>query len=381
MTSNTTLTARMLKDYAKSQTVGNGGDFEILGIAPIERFAGAPEQMHPKNIFPDCRSVISIIQPIPRSCYRGITEGTYWPNYSFYAYNRLNTLFRPMLTYNVARFIEDHGYEAVPIYPAVPEAYPEKAEPRAPGRPVPDININVRIAAMLCGLGEIGWSKVFIHPTYGPRVRIGTILTDAVLDYDEIMKPGTLCKMCMRCAQSCPGNAIPHRKENKTVTIQVNGKNYQWGDVHMGRCTATHHGVNPRISPFFKRYFQGVDLDINNSNISQATAYKLTFTLALAKWRSEYPEYPGTDVIPYYRQMLAHVGYFAVCGARGCIRACMDFQEKSRNIRQCDFATPVFPEKYWELPPPSQDDTGGIVEKKKLTDLFQEPDLDAGSWE
>ena len=379
---NEELTSRMLKDYASSLCAGGGCDFDILGIAPIERFDGAPERMHPKNIFPDCKSVISTIQPIPRSAYRGITEGTYWPNYSFYAYNRVNTLFRPMLTYNVARFIEDHGYEAVPIYPAVPEAYPEHARPVAPGRPVPDININVRIAAMLCGLGEIGWSKVFIHPVYGPRVRIGTILTDAELEYDEIMTPGKLCRKCMRCAKECPGSAIPHIKDGKPpIKIQADGREIQWGDVHMGRCTATHHGVNWRTSPFFKRYFQGVDFDVNNSDISESTAYKLTFTLALAKWRSEYPEYSGTDVIPYYKQMLTHIGYFAVCGARGCIRACMDFQEKTKNIRQSNFNTPVFPQKPWTLPPPSEDDTGGIVEKKKLTEIFQTPDKDAGQWE
>ena len=80
------LTAEMVKDAARCAGCGD------VGVANIERFAGAPRQMHPKNIFPDCRSVISIVQPIPRGVYRGITEGTHWPNYTFYGYNRLNTL-------------------------------------------------------------------------------------------------------------------------------------------------------------------------------------------------------------------------------------------------------------------------------------------------
>ena len=92
------LTSQMLKELAGKLSAGNSGA-EILGVAPIERFAEAPERMHPKNIFPDCKSVISIVQPIPRSTYRGITEGTYWPNYTYYSYNRLNTLFRPKVTY------------------------------------------------------------------------------------------------------------------------------------------------------------------------------------------------------------------------------------------------------------------------------------------
>lgn len=375
--SQTVLTARMIKDLAKKIGAG-GGDVEVVGIAPISRFAEAPERMHPANIFPDCKSVISIVQPIPRSTYRGITEGTHWNNYTYYAYNRLNTVFRPMVTEELARFIEDHGYEAVPVYPGVPESYPNHPDP-IPGRPVPEVNVNVRIAAVACGLGEIGWSKVFLHPVFGPRVRIGTILTDAVLEADPLVKPGTLCKRCMRCVPDCPGAAIPG-KDGPKITIRIEGQEYSWGDVHMGRCTATHHGINYKASPFLKRYFPGFNLDITRTTMSEELAYKLTHSLGLAGWGRENPEFPGKLASPYIKQISAHCGYLAVCGAKGCIRACMEFQEKTHNIGQSQFKTPVFPTKKWELPPPEADPTGGIAEKKALTDVFQAPDTDAGQW-
>ena len=317
---------------------------------------------------------------IPRSTYRGITEGTYWSNYTYYSYNRLNTLFRPLVTYDLARFIEDHGFEAVPVYPGVPETYPDHPEPVAPGRPVPDVNLNIRIAAMACGLGEIGWSKVFIHPVFGPRVRIGNILTDAELDPDPLPEPKTLCKRCMKCVKMCPGNAIPGKDELPSIKIHIEGKEYEWGDVNMGRCTATHHGINWKASPFLKKFFPGFNLDITKTTMSEELAYKTAYTLALGGWGRQNPEFPGSYVNPYYRQILDHVGYFAVCGAKGCIRACMEFQEKTHNIGQSEFSTPVFPEKAWELPPPENDSTGGIVEKKALTELYQAPDLDAGEW-
>ena len=369
----------MLKEFADKLSAGGGGN-GILGVAPIERFNEAPERMHPKNIFPDCKSVISIVQPIPRSTYRGITSGTYWPNYTYYSYNRLNTLFRPMVTYEVARFIEDHGFEAVPVYPGVPEVYPENPEPVAPGRPVPEININVRIAAVACGLGEIGWSKVFIHKVFGPRVRIGTILTDAVLEPDALVEPGTICKRCMKCVPDCPGNAIPRPGDRPSIKIHIEDKEYEWGDVHMGRCTATHHGINYKASPFMKRFFPGFNLDVTKSNMSEELAYKTAYTLALGGWGRTNPEFPGNYVNPFYKQILAHTGYFAVCGAKGCIRSCMEFQEKTHNIPLDSFQTPVFPDGKWELPPPEEDQTGGIVEKKALRELFQDPDTDAGSW-
>ena len=374
-----TLTSQMLKDLA-DRLSGGGGSTKILGVANIERFAEAPERMHPLNIFPECKSVISIVQPIPRSTYRGITEGTYWPNYTYYSYNRLNTLFRPMVTYEIARFIEDCGFEAVPVYPGVPEIYPTKPKPVAPGRPVPDVEINVRIAGVACGLGEIGWSKVFIHPVYGPRVRLGTILTDAVLEPDPLVAPKTLCKRCMKCVPDCPGAAIPKPGEKPTVKINIAGQEYEWGDVHMGRCTATHHGANWRASPFLKRYFPGFDFDVTKTNISEHLAYRLGYTISGAGWGRVDGEFPLAHLNPFCSQILQHVGYFAVCGARGCIRACMEFQEKVKNIEQDTFNTPVFTGKKWELPPPSDDKTGGIVEKDICRKQFQDPDLNAGKW-
>lgn len=371
------LTARMIKDLAK-KIGGGGGGVEIVGIAPISRFAGAPERMHPKNIFPDCQSVISIVQPIPRGTYRGITEGTHWNNYTYYSYNRLNTLYLPLVTEEVSRFIEDHGFEAVPVYPGVPETYPNNPDP-IPGRPAPEINLNIRIAAMACGLGEIGWSKVFIHPVYGPRVRIGTILTDAVLEPDPLIKPRTLCKRCMKCVPDCPGNAIPGR-QGPSIKIRIDDQEYEWGDVNMGRCTATHHGINYLASPFLKRYFPGFNLDITKTTMSEELAYKITHSLGLAGWNRPNPEFPGTMAYPYIKQISAHCGYLAVCGAKGCIRACMEFQEKAHNIGQAEFKTPVFPTEKWALPPPESDATGGIVEKKALTALYQDPDADAGQW-
>ena len=109
-------------------------------------------------------------------------------------------------------------------------------------------------------------------------------------------------------------------------------------------------------------------------------AYNTAYTLALGKWSRPNPEFPGNDVNSFYRQILSHIGYFAVCGAKGCIRSCMEFQEKAKNIEQHTFKTPVFPGPKWELTPPEADETGGIVEKKKQQELFQDPDLDAGCW-
>ncbi|HOF19305.1 MAG TPA: hypothetical protein PK082_10385 [Phycisphaerae bacterium] len=363
------LTAEQVKQAAMDAGAGD------VGIANIERFANAPRGMHPKNIFPDCRSVITIVQPIPRGVYRGITEGTHWPNYSFYGYNRLNTLFRPRVTYATACFLEDHGAEAVPVYPGVPER-PGTREPVAPGKPAPEINLNVRIAALACGVGEIGWSKVLLTRKFGPRVRLGTILTDAELEPDPLPEPGTFCNRCMRCVKDCPGGAIPRNDEREPIRIQIDDKTYEWGDVHMGRCTLTHHGLNWEASPFLRKDFPGLDLDVRHTNLSEEAAYRLAYPMASASWMAS-PEFPSDACMEFYHQIKSHIQYFALCGAKGCIRACMDALENRHAIEQAGYPTPVFPRKPWRLTPPRDDVTGGIAEGK-FPDRFNRPDPNPG---
>jgi len=367
------LTSQMIKDFAASL-----GRPCLVGVANIERFKGAPQQMHPSNIFPECKSVISVVAPFPRGTYRGITEGTHWPNYTYYSYNRLNNLFRPRITYALSCFIEDHGWEAVPLYPAVPERGGLHA-PVAPGRPPREINLNVRIAAVAAGLGEIGWSKVFLTEKWGPRVRIGTILTDAELEPDPLMKPGTLCNRCMKCVRTCPGCAIPKAGERPPVRITIDDQVYEWGDVAMGRCTLTHHGLNREVSPFLLKDFPTVDFKVSESRVSEELAYRMAYTLATGTWVAS-EEFPHGHIVDFYHQILGHVGYFAICGAQGCIRGCMDSLEKRHAIRQSDFPTAVSPRGQWTLRKPDQEASVGIAEGT-CPELYREPDLQAGKWE
>lgn len=119
------LTSEMVK--AKAAELG----IDCIAIGNIERFRGAPKLMSPLTYFPEARSVIAVAMRIPRGTYRGIEEGTHWHNYTFYSYNKLNSLFRPKKSYDLCCFIEDHGWEAVAHYPAVPEGNGTTREPVA----------------------------------------------------------------------------------------------------------------------------------------------------------------------------------------------------------------------------------------------------------
>ena len=85
--------------------------------------------------------------------------------------------------------------------------------------------------------------------------------------------------------------------------------------------------------------------DVRNSEMTEEEAYILCYSMAGARWARK----PGTGaVMEYYDYILRHTGYFAVCGARGCIRACMDRLEKAGRIENT-FHEPFYKKKSWLL--------------------------------
>ncbi len=70
--------------------------------------------------------------------------------------------------------------------------------------------VSNKLAAHLAGLGWIGKSCLLVTPKHGPRVRWGTILTDAPLEptgtpMDE------RCGTCRICVDACPAHAFTGR--------------------------------------------------------------------------------------------------------------------------------------------------------------------------
>ena len=63
-----------------------------------------------------------------------------------------------------------------------------------------------KLAANLAGLGWIGKSCLLITPSYGPRVRFATILTDALLKAGSQIDEK--CNDCRECMDICPVKAF-----------------------------------------------------------------------------------------------------------------------------------------------------------------------------
>lgn len=317
----------------KKQALALGAD--AVGIGNIERWKDAPIQMDPRQIMPECKSIIGMVFRVMRGSLRGIEEGTYFSNYSAMGYGGITYLYMPMTVINLCKFIEDRGVEAIPMghqsdWRAIDnEGYLREkgSRPVAPGRAAPDIMVHLRIAAYLCGLGEIGYSKMFLSPQFGPRNRVGIIMTDADLAPDPIYDGPELCNRCMACVKACPGGCIP---ADKTVKATIAGRELEWADVDMSGCGTTFVGSKKS------------DEDLPEED-----------------WYSPVrPSVPG-EWSPFYKKPrnVYNTGQ-AVCGARGCTRACMislenrgvlknSFKEKFRRRKpwSVDWSTePEYPE-------------------------------------
>ncbi len=226
------LTKAELVRFAKNARI------DIVGVANIERFDELPPEKHPRTIFPEVQSVIIIGRRITRGTLRGVEEGTNFGNYSLYGADWLDNRFLAMATFQLAEFIEDNGWEAVPLQNLPPEVPPMGVAVR-PNQPPPNIMLDFDDAAVRAGVGEIGYCGVLLTPEYGPRQRLQIILTDAPLDPDPILeKP--ICPRNMDCQSSCPLNAYQGETQRviagKTMTVAI---------IDHTICASCNNGATP----------------------------------------------------------------------------------------------------------------------------------------
>jgi ferredoxin len=314
----------LTSDYIKKQGLALGAD--MVGIGSIDRWEGAPIQQDPRQIMPEAKSVIGMVFRVMRGSLRGVEEGTFFSNYSAMGYGGITYLYMPMTVINLAKIIEDEGYEAIPYghqsdwraIDQVGRVRPNYSRPVAPGRAAPDVAVHLRLAVYLCGLGEIGFSKMFLSPKFGPRNRVGIIITDAELEPDPIYDGPQLCDKCLACVKNCPAGAL---KADQTVKVTVAGRELEWTDIDCDACDIAFRGAQ-------------VDDDTPDARLYDPVLGHRT----RPGWWSPFKKKPRN---------LYNTGQ-AVCGARGCTRACMMALE-ARGVLENKFHQPFRRRRPWRV--------------------------------
>ncbi len=283
---------------------------DLVGIASVSRFDHAPADVHPCGVLSHTQSVIAIGCRMVRGALKTIEEGTYWQAYNCDSYQYLNEVLAPHILRKLVLLLEDHGFTAVPIHN--PFGF-RSGQPVRPGGTHPDGTLSLRVIGCAAGLGELGLSKVLLTPQFGPRQRIFAVFTDAPLDQDPLVEPGTVCDECGLCRTACPGKAIP---AERTVEVKIGNTVFAHALLDCAKCSRVHQGWDPHFSPFLQ------------------------------------PDSSRDNPPTYYKFLDRRFRHRSICGARGCVRACLDHLEKTGRVEK-RYRTPMIEREQWSLDRPN----------------------------
>ncbi len=293
----------------KVRKVARASGADLVGFAPVARFAGAPAELHPHTIYPQTQTVIAVAVRQVRGALKAAEEGAYWQAYNCDSSWYLNEVVAPQLLRAIVLLLEDAGYTSVPVHnPFHPHTGRRLREDQPAG---PDGMVSLRVIGVAAGLGELGHSKLLLTPQFGPRQRVFAVFTDAVLAPTPLFR-GSICDGCLACARECEAGAIG---QERSVKLTLEGREFAHAPFDPEACGRVHAGHDPRFSPF---------------------------------WNGSEEE--GQS--PSYHQFLQHrFRHLSICVGRGCLRACLDHLEKTGRI-QAAFHTPLIERARWKLNEP-----------------------------
>jgi hypothetical protein len=172
-------------------------------------------------------------------------------------------------------------------------------------------------------LGEIGWSKMFLTPEFGPLQRLAFIFTDAPLEPDPMYNGEPLCRRCMACVRQCPGQCL---SKDESIVVDLAGKKCEWGKLDEWKCYAFYTHGGRKYNPFVPKEVwdknENGDLDLLEGKCEACEAEIMKVYKALEKY---FPSWVGYNM--------------AKCG--GCIRACVSMLEKKGGCMEKRFKRPL----------------------------------------
>ena len=167
----------------------------LCGIASIDRFDGAPEGFHPRDVLPSCKSVIVIAKCFPAGVLHCNTTVPYTV-----ARNMLADML-DKISVQFCGIAERHGILAVPTGTISHSQYDGKTDR---WRSI----VSAKHCAVAAGLGRIGRNTLLVTPEYGNMVWISAILTDTVFSPDEMLEGDPCEEACSLCTDNCPVHAL-----------------------------------------------------------------------------------------------------------------------------------------------------------------------------
>ena len=175
-----------MKKLIKQLALSNGAD--KIGFGDVSS--------HVIDKYSDLTTAISFVVRLSDSVMDEVKEG---PTHEyFHLYRSVNRLIDD-IALKIVITLQREGYRAIPI--AASQSI--NIEGNKPYNGL----FSHRMAATRAGVGWIGKNASIITPEYGPRIRLGTVLTDMKVKYDKPYNE-SYCGECDICVQKCPTYAL-----------------------------------------------------------------------------------------------------------------------------------------------------------------------------
>ena len=164
---------------------------DCVGIADLEPFRGTLPSLS-QHLIDDHTFALSIAVRLDNAVISAITDH---PTVEYAEHYRPMNTRLDTISARVVSFIAGQGWHAV----AVP-ASQILDETSLVGA------ISHKAVARVAGVGWQGKSLLIVHPRFGPRIRLATVLTNMPLLPDRPIKQR--CGACAECSKACPAQAI-----------------------------------------------------------------------------------------------------------------------------------------------------------------------------
>lgn len=182
------------KEVIREKILGLGAD--VCGFGAIERFAEAPENFRPTDLFSECKTVISVGIALPKGLFR-VDSRLLYGHFNADVVHKVDEI-----VLKASKVIEKEcGGLCVPIPSDGPYEYWQEETMTGKGL------LSMKHVAVACGVGRIGKSSLLINPEYGNRLTLGAILTNTLFESDPFCKDVCI-PTCTKCIDACPVSAI-----------------------------------------------------------------------------------------------------------------------------------------------------------------------------
>jgi len=212
-------------DQKKVKEIAKALGADLCGIAPVDRFEGAPKGFHPKDLYPECRSVIVYAKRMPAGLFDSPSPIPY-TQASAIVNNGVDKL-----GIDLALRLEDLGFTAVPVPCDDPIDYWEEERQYARAA------LSMRHAGYLSGIGVIGKNTLLKNEKFGNTIKIGAVLVNAEIDPDPVLTYANCPPKCRKCIDSCPAKALDGVTVDQGRCRANSGRTSARGD-HLMTCNA-----------------------------------------------------------------------------------------------------------------------------------------------